>query len=257
MSTAAAPAAASAAPAAVEGHLCDGVAPAQVDISEAALDPAYWNRVGLRDRKKLETFRALQSAARRLVGEHGLSGVTVEEIAAAANVSSRTFFNYFDSKESAVVDAEPDDPARLAAALDARPADEPPLESLRAAVVGEFARMAPRFRELAALMQANPTLIQRESAAFAAFHEVIVAWATRRLGVDARSSSYPVLLAGITQFLTRFVATTCGPDGELDGVDMADEVFDALGTGLTVVQPGPSHAIADAGRAGTPRQVVC
>nr|WP_245534372.1 TetR/AcrR family transcriptional regulator [Xylanimonas cellulosilytica] len=57
----------------------------------------------VRERKKRERRRALIDAAQALVRERGLDGVTVEEISAAAGVSTRTFFNYFASKDDAVL----------------------------------------------------------------------------------------------------------------------------------------------------------
>lgn len=55
--------------------------------------------LGLRDRKKLEAERTLERVAKKAFEKRGFDAVTVEEIAAAANVSKRTFFRYFPTKE--------------------------------------------------------------------------------------------------------------------------------------------------------------
>lgn len=60
-------------------------------------------RAGLRETKKARTRAALARAALKLVAEEGLHGTTIEAIAARADVSPRTFFNYFESKDEAVV----------------------------------------------------------------------------------------------------------------------------------------------------------
>ena len=59
--------------------------------------------VGLRERKREQTSQAIHIAAAELVLEHGLDAVTIDAISERADVSTRTFFNYFPSKEDAVL----------------------------------------------------------------------------------------------------------------------------------------------------------
>ncbi|WP_171814401.1 TetR/AcrR family transcriptional regulator [Arthrobacter dokdonensis] len=58
---------------------------------------------GLRARKREATRSAITSAARRFTVNHGLNGFTIEQLCADVGISRRTFFNYFPSKEDAIV----------------------------------------------------------------------------------------------------------------------------------------------------------
>src|SRR6478672_6218932 len=85
---------------------------------------------GLRERKKAETRAALSQAVLRLALERGFEAVTADDIAAAANVSVRTFHNYFGSKEEALVAAWTSEFKVHVDALRNRPVEEPILVSL-------------------------------------------------------------------------------------------------------------------------------
>ena len=78
---------------------------------------------GLRERKKLKTKAAIQRAALRLFKRQGYEETTVEQIAAAADISESTFFNYFPSKEDVVIYDEYD--PQIFAALATSKQDEP------------------------------------------------------------------------------------------------------------------------------------
>jgi AcrR family transcriptional regulator len=94
---------------------------------------------GLRERKKIATREALSAAALRLALEHGPENVRVDDIAEAAGVSPRTYNNYFASREQAIVAAVTAERAlRIAAALRARPADEPLAEAVVETLVEQY-----------------------------------------------------------------------------------------------------------------------
>jgi len=95
--------------------------------------------IGLRERKKLKTKEAIQRAAMRLIEKQGYDETTVEEIAAAAEISPSTFFNYFPTKEDVVL-LDVYDPMVISMLRD-RPPDEPVnlvLRRVMAALGGVF-----------------------------------------------------------------------------------------------------------------------
>jgi AcrR family transcriptional regulator len=90
--------------------------------------------VGRRDRKKRETRQALRDAAHQLFAERGFAQTTIEDITEAADVSRRTFFRYYSAKEDLLRSDIADLLPPLLDALRARPASEPPLLAVLAAL---------------------------------------------------------------------------------------------------------------------------
>ncbi|SMC77310.1 TetR/AcrR family transcriptional regulator [Lentzea albidocapillata] len=119
-----------------------------------------------REHNKAVTRRSLAGAALRLAMEHGLDGVTVEDIADAAGVSRRTFSNYFTSKEDAVLDADRERLRTLVAMVEARPADEGAWQALRASTA-ELYRVRPlpdvEWMAQLRLLRRHPSLLARQA----------------------------------------------------------------------------------------------
>lgn len=90
--------------------------------------------VGRREQRKASTRRAITIAAQQLVAERGVEAVTVGDIADAAEVSHRTFYRYFPSKEDALLLTLQEFLEGYVALVASRPADEHPIDSLLGAV---------------------------------------------------------------------------------------------------------------------------
>lgn len=116
---------------------------------------------GLRERRKRRTLDAIIDAAFSLFEQRGYEAVPVEEIAAAAEVSPRTFYRYFPAKEDILV-IDPNVDAAVRAALAERRPDETDVEFVaRSMTVALTARGPERARRGYALIQATPALQAR------------------------------------------------------------------------------------------------
>jgi AcrR family transcriptional regulator len=89
------------------------------------------NPIPIRERTRRLAQTELTTVAQDLFVAQGYANTTVDQIAAAAGMSKRTFFRYFPSKDDLVIGKYDLFADRMAEALDARPADEPVWESLR------------------------------------------------------------------------------------------------------------------------------
>lgn len=165
--------------------------------------------MGLRERKKQATRRALRDAAVGLTLERGLEEVTVEEIAAAAEVSTRTFFNYFTTKEDALLGDLPVGPDgdELRAFVDGRPTGEfaEDLVALLVASLVDIEDLESQRED----MRLHHRLIEREPqllpGLLARFHDVEVSLGeavAERLGVGPEDDR-PQLVAAVAMSVVR------------------------------------------------------
>ena len=142
---------------------------------------------GLRERKKAKTRASIREHAVRLFREQGYHATTVEQIAAAAEVSPSTFFRYFPTKEDVVLQDDMD--TRMVEALERQPAGLGPLVAVRAAVQEAFASYTAAdldlFSENAALTVTVPEIRARALDEFARTIGVISEALAKRAGRPA------------------------------------------------------------------------
>ncbi|MCX4394334.1 MULTISPECIES: TetR family transcriptional regulator [unclassified Streptomyces] len=189
---------------------------------------------GLRERKKLRTRIAIRQAAYRLIAEQGYEATTVEQIAAAAEVSPSTVFRYFPAKEDIVLTDEYD--GVLAAALRGRPAGEPPLESLRhvlAEVLAEFlATGEQELRQRTRLMVEVPAVRARTAGSMSDTAGALADALAARTGREPGDLAVRVFVAAVLGTL-REVTLCWGEQGqEGDLVAMTGRALDILEGGL-------------------------
>lgn len=160
--------------------------------------------VGRRERKKRRTREALVEAALDLFMAKGFEATTVEEIADAVDVSSRTFFRYFSSKEEVALTLQTEQFEMLLAALAARPADEPVFTALRHAGAetiraceegGEAQRQ--RFECLLTLTAESPTLLARSLEQTQKKQIHLTEAVAARMGVEPDRDLRPHVLAAV------------------------------------------------------------
>ena len=194
--------------------------------------------VGLRERKKARTREALQEAAMDLFTRQGFDRTTVEEIADACEVSPRTFFRYFPTKEDVLFVDSDVRRERLLAVLADQPVDESPFRALQAAM----RVLAADYRHDRAALVARSKVVgaSPQLQAYKAEHqhsweaEVVDALERRAVAAhqhvdrEALQLVTAVATAALRVSLDVWVADTRGPDLTV----LVDDAFGRLAAGF-------------------------
>ena len=192
---------------------------------------------GLRARKKNDTRRAIRTAALDLAVEVGLDALTVDGIAARAQISPRTFFNYFAHKEDALVMDSAAGARTLQPLIVERPAEESPLHAIRAVITETdlFSVMnSDRERTLARqrLVAQHPVLLARQLSLNAKMESLLAESVGMRMGVDPAKDPRPALIAGVAGAAMRVAIDRWAADGTTLLSDRISAAFDLLENGL-------------------------
>lgn len=184
---------------------------------------------GLRDKKKVRVHQALVEAAMRLFEERGFDQVTVDEIAAAADVSRRTFFRYFATKE-AVVFARRD--AQLTTFREALAGQPEGFDAIRGALLAVGKDYVDQRRRILAeqrLVRTSPSLMMHDLEVDRAFEAVmvehLVARTKRTLGDQRRAR---IVAAAIVGAVRVCIEEWAEKDGEPDLRKLGTEALDLL-----------------------------
>ena len=192
-------------------------------------------RPSLRERNHERTRAEIAEHALALFAVHGFDDVTVDDIAAAAGISRRTFFRYFDTKEDALLPGDASRLRRLEEALRARPPAEGAFDAVRGAVLElaqDYETSSEEFLQQARLVLATPSVHARSLGHQAEREAVIRAFVAERTG-NAETSLLPQLLAaGCMAGLRAALTTWLHDDGRTDLVVLATAALDVLGDGF-------------------------
>ncbi|WP_031518554.1 TetR family transcriptional regulator [Streptomyces sp. NRRL F-5123] len=188
----------------------------------------------LRERKKQRTLATIRREAYRLFAAQGYEATTVEQIAAAAEVSPSTFFRYFPTKEDVVLDDDYD--AALADALRARPPGEPVLDSLRIALTDSLGRLLEADRDELLLRTrlgfTDPALRARSWDELIRSQDSVGEVIAERTGRAPDDLDVRCTAAALMAVSTAVVRHWVEHDGEVDLVPLYDRQFALLSAGL-------------------------
>ncbi|MFD3333371.1 TetR/AcrR family transcriptional regulator [Streptomyces sp. NPDC058700] len=199
---------------------------------------------GLRERKKQRTRDALTRVALELFTAHGYEGTTVDEIVDAVEVSQRTFFRYFSSKEEVAFAVQHMVEERFVEALGQRPPAEGPFDAMRNAVLCAWDTIGDAITEVVPvelylrsfqMIESTPALLAVHLRRSTEMEETIARIIADREGLDVDEDPRPRIAVAAFSGVMRVTAQLWGrgTDQSLEAIrDLTEKYLDHLGPAL-------------------------
>jgi AcrR family transcriptional regulator len=197
---------------------------------------------GLRERKKLATRAALAAAAVRLATERGVDRVTVEDIALAADVSPRTFFNHFAAKEESFVADDLDRARSLLTQFRSEPEGAPLWATLTRLMGEHLSAGAPTNRAEAAAQYAvrtSPAVLVQQFRQYAELEADLIAEIGRRTGQQAPDLQPRLMAACLVAAMRSAMESWLMQGGESSPLALFDEGVSQLSQAFPQTRPKP------------------
>jgi AcrR family transcriptional regulator len=213
---------------------------------------------GLRERKKRRTRETIARVALELFAERGYDETTLDGIAEAAEVSRRTIFTYYPSKEDILFGDEPAILAEMQRALRDRPVGVTTLQALRDA----FATFSPS--ENATLRKrvigASDALRLRERARFGPLQDLLAVSIARELDAEPEDVRVSLVAAALAAAFNvaqdRYLTQVNAGDCREDALALFDQTLNLLRSGLEAVMAPADHLPAADGKSVLPKKQV-
>ncbi|MEZ5383524.1 MAG: TetR family transcriptional regulator [Microthrixaceae bacterium] len=186
-----------------------------------------------REQKRRATHRAITDAAWGLFSRNGFDATTVDQIAAEAQVSQRTFFRYFDSKEAVLFGDWRQEYAEIERLVRGRPAGEEPMVALLGALLSladYYEAQRDMMMRRAHLVATSPNVGRYQQVTIEpAFQTMLAEALAERLGVDVETDLRPGLYAAVGRAViaTAVARWMAQPDG-VHPAEVVREVFALL-----------------------------
>lgn len=191
--------------------------------------------LSLRERKRIETLIDLAETAIDLFHEHGYDNVTVDDIAAAVDVSPRTFFRYYSSKEDVLFPNEAETEALLRDALLSRPHDEPVLVAVQESLMilaTDLAKRRHTMQTRREIIRQSPTLRARELEQALVWEESLAEVIAQRIESTPEQLAPRVMAAACVAGIRVAIDMWLESEEEPNLLYMTSEVLERLDKGL-------------------------